>query len=159
VAATPDRLSPGNWQPPQSGSGAGLGTCFQVLPSQCSISVVDKMLLLTAEPTAQALDAEVAATAVRPPPWLGEGLRARCHRLPFQCKIKVWPPTAISPTAQASRADSAATPCRGTKPRPRSGLGTLDQARPSQRSISGSLPVVTPTAQAARAEIAATADS
>jgi hypothetical protein len=26
VAATPNKLSPGNWQPPQSGSGAGLGT-------------------------------------------------------------------------------------------------------------------------------------
>jgi hypothetical protein len=137
VAATPNKLSPGNWQPPQPGCGAGLGTCFQVLPSQCSISVVDKMLLLPAEPTAQALDAEVAATAVRPPPWLdGDGLRTRL------------PPLTVPVQDQGMAADGDLADCPGVaggqrghplqrdKAPPKIRAGTLDQALPSQRSIS-----------------------
>ena len=65
----------------------------------------------------------------------------------------VWP---VLPTAQALRADTAATPER---PLPAgAGLGTFFQAVPFQCAIKalGRAPPLSPTAQAFRAEVAAT---
>src|SRR5580704_4405765 len=58
AAVTPTRV----WHVPRS----GLGVRVQVVPFQCRISVL-LLLPLPAVPTAQALSAEVAATAVRSP--------------------------------------------------------------------------------------------
>jgi hypothetical protein len=62
-------------------AGLGLGTCFHEVPFHRRI----RDLLL--EPTAQALLAEVAATADRLPAGLGLGT---CFQaVPFQCRISV----------------------------------------------------------------------
>src|SRR5262249_4058456 len=77
------------------------------------------------------------------------GVGTRVHRVPFQCAISC-PLSAVLPTAQASRADRAATPFR-TIPGTRTGL----HAVPFQCSIAA--PVLPcPAAQASRAEVAAT---
>src|SRR5690348_15261151 len=98
---------------------AGLGTCVQAAPFQCRISG------LPSQPTAQASRAEVAATPQRfaKPP--GVGLGTRFHAVPFQCRITDTYPLAVpvagvrggrvKPTAQASRAETTATPRRVTQ--------------------------------------------
>jgi DNA-binding CsgD family transcriptional regulator len=111
-------------------------------------------------PTAQAFPADVAAspvtfTSVNGP--AGLGLAARVHFRPFQCSIKVVPPS-VSPTAQASRAEVAVT-AFSLLPPAGAGLGTLAHFLPFQCTISvvGVPPLkYDPTAQALVAETTAT---
>src|SRR5579859_418052 len=90
------------------------------------------------------------------------GLGTRCQAVPFQCSISVCVtlpgPVRIQPTAQASRADVAATPVRKLKCLLSVGLGTSFQALPFQCSINVEpWPWFdTPTAQALAREVAAT---
>src|SRR5689334_17758724 len=104
VAATPSSTVPPGWR----------RSSFHAWPSECSITA-----WCTLERTAQPLLAEVAATAYRvAPPGgtpLGVGLATRFHTWPFQCKISVWAGPTL-PTAQASRAEVAATPPRKAPP-------------------------------------------
>jgi hypothetical protein len=88
------------------------------------------------------------------------GLRTFVHFLPFHRSIRAWAwlvALKVSPTAQALRAESAATPdkllCDGL------GLGTRFHALPFQCRISVLTPewvLMLPTAQASLAEVAAT---
>jgi hypothetical protein len=101
------------------------------VPFQCSIRA-----LVLSLPTAQALLAEVAVTALRMP--FTTGLRASRHDLPFQCSITVWKLTVKSvsvPTAHAFFEDVAAAPIRMAPPGTGFGLETRRQARPFQRSM------------------------
>src|SRR6516162_319087 len=83
------------------------GTWLQTVPFQCSIRVLPRK----AEPTAQALVAEVAATPDRVANVPGLGLGTRVQAVPFQCTINVLP-LPSEPTAQALPAEVAATPDR-----------------------------------------------
>src|SRR5215469_6191855 len=68
----------------------GLGATFQALPFQCSARVRRLPVPLMYQPTAQALVAEVAATACRvlaTVPALGLGTTFQIA--PFQCSIRV----------------------------------------------------------------------
>jgi len=107
------------------------------------------------QPTAQALRSEGAATPSSLLPVPAFGLRARRHFAPVQCMIRApWE----NPTAQASPAETAATPCRlasaGLSPR------TCCQAAPFHRKITGwegwLNSSVQPTAHARRGDVAAT---
>jgi hypothetical protein len=80
----------------------------------------------------------------------GSGLLTRLHRVPFQCRISVLP--RARPTAQALRAEVAATPS-STDDLP-AGTGTCFQDRPFQCTISDLLALVTPAAQALSRPIA-----
>src|SRR6185312_5900449 len=85
------------------------------------------------------------------------------HRVPFQCSISALVPCLPlnSPTAQTSRADTAATP-RSTLLRPGGVNGDTDQAEPFQCSIRPRSPPpssVRPTAQTSLTETADTASS
>src|SRR5579864_2498756 len=94
----------------------GLGTTFQVLPSQCRIKV--RMGSLSAyagvkKPTAQALFGDSASTASSLlVPLVTFGVGTLAHSEPFQCMAKVWPFAPLNPTAQASFGASADTPKR-----------------------------------------------
>src|SRR5215468_10970501 len=96
------------------------------------------LLPSTNRPTAQALLAEDAATAVRllVSPWLGP--RTWAHFFPFQCKIKEVSvaPVSYPPTAQVLLAPVVAAPSRNA-PIPRLGLGCWVHAFPFQARISG----------------------
>jgi hypothetical protein len=146
VAATPSRALP-NFP----NVTLGLGTRRQARPFHRRIRVL-KLLLVVVEPTAQALRAEVAATAASELNLAedGLGLDTRFHAAPFQCTIKVLP-LLVEPTAQAFLAEVAATP-----ERPPTGLVTRRHAVPFQCTIRALPPPVEPTAHALRAEIAAT---
>jgi hypothetical protein len=61
-------------------------------------------------PTAQALRAEVAATAYSSVSPTGVGLGTRAQAVPSQCRMSVLPLFTAPPTAQALRAEVAATP-------------------------------------------------
>jgi hypothetical protein len=65
------------------------------------------------QPTAHALDAEVAATPANSPP-AGLGVRTWVHDLPFQCWARGYDGEnqLVPPTAQTSRAELAATPMK-----------------------------------------------
>src|ERR1700731_4069464 len=99
--------------------------------------------------------AGAAATPTRYSPWpgVGFGLRTCSQVVPFQCRIRVLP-LSVEPTAQALRAEAAATPAR-MPPLGELGLGTRFQVVPFQCRIRVLSPV-RPTAQALRAEAAAT---
>jgi hypothetical protein len=58
-------------------------------------------------PTAQTLLAELAATLVNPLDTPGAGLGSVAHFVPSQCSMTVW--SALPPTAQASRDETAVT--------------------------------------------------
>src|SRR5215472_14041666 len=97
---------------------------------------------------------------------LGSGLGTRRHLVPFQCAISVSdavPPK--PPTAQASLADSAATPYRTlipAGPLAGLGLGTCRHLVPPQCAIRVLSPVLveySPTAQMLRPDVPATASS
>ena len=95
--------------PPPLGFGSGH---FQVLPFQRKITVLVLVLVLVlAEPTAQASLADVAVTPERAASAPGLGLGTRVHAVPFHRTITVLPPVAppLAPTAQALRAETAAT--------------------------------------------------
>ena len=99
----------------------------------------------------------MAATPSSTVPALGFGLGTCFQALPFQCRIKGAPLPGwveVSPTAQASRPEIAATLLRLPA---RLGLGTLFHAVPFQCRIMVRGPP--PTAQAFLAEVAATADT
>src|SRR5215469_1784836 len=94
---------------------------------------------VSASPTAQALPAEVAATAASEPPAGSAGPGTCLQAVPSQCPISGTAPVevSVSPTAQALPEEVAATPYR-TEPVPAgTGLGTCLQAVPSQCSITG----------------------
>src|SRR5579862_1844023 len=94
----------------------GLGTTFQVLPSQCWINVRLGSLSAFAgvkKPTAQALFGDSASTASSLfVPLVTFGVATSAHSEPFQCIAKVWPFAPLNPTAQASFVASADTPNR-----------------------------------------------
>src|SRR5690348_18389479 len=88
-------------------------------------------------PTAQALLAEEAATAVRKSMELGLGLGTWVQAVPSQCRIReAWVPLkSESPTAQALSAPVVAAPC--TKAFPTGvGLGCCAHVVPVQARIS-----------------------
>src|SRR5580700_2223964 len=88
--------------------GLGLGTCAQVVPSQCTISVPPE-----SPPAAQTLDGERASTADRPTPAGRPGIVTGAQLVPFQCsRSALVRLSALSPTAQASEADSTLTAVR-----------------------------------------------
>src|SRR5215472_92605 len=93
--------------------GLGLGTCVQVAPSQCRIRVWFPAPP-PVYPTAHTLVAETARTPVSTLSTVpGSGLGSTVQEEPFQCSVRVClPPLLVrsSPTAQASHADSTATP-------------------------------------------------
>src|SRR5215471_15333993 len=93
--------------------GLGLGTCVQVAPSQCRIRVWSPAPP-PVYPTAHTLVAETARTPVSTLSTVpGSGLGSTVQEEPFQCSVRVClPPLLVtsSPTAQASHADSTATP-------------------------------------------------
>src|SRR6185437_2470636 len=82
--------------------GSGLGTLDHLLPFQCKVkvwsSLCPPLTCLLEKPTAQALLAELAATALRSP--LLTGLATRLHLAPSQCKIRD-AFLRVEPTAQA----------------------------------------------------------
>src|SRR5580692_5605084 len=96
----------------------GLGTTFQVLPSQCRINVRSGCLSEFAgveKPTAQALFGDSASTASSLfVPLVTFGVATSAHSEPFQCMAKVWPFAPLNPTAQASLVASADTPRRAS---------------------------------------------
>src|SRR5580704_1666070 len=98
------------------GPTSGLGTTFQVLPSQCRIKVRLGSLSAFAgvkKPTAQALFGDSASTASSLfVPLVTFGVATSAHSEPFQCMAKVWPFAPLNPTAQASFVASADTPKR-----------------------------------------------
>ena len=117
-------------------------------------------------PTAQALRAEVAATASRAEVLVGLGLATCAQLVPFQCRISVRSegPLANSPTAQALPAEVAATPNSwlSLPEGPGLGLCIADQERPFQRRIKVRDPgpsMRLPTAQALLPDVADTANS
>jgi hypothetical protein len=89
----------------------GLGTTFQVLPSQCKINVRLGSLSALAgvkKPTAQASFGDSASTASSLfVPLLTFGVATSFHSEPSQCLAKVRPFTPSNPTAQASFVASA----------------------------------------------------
>src|SRR5215472_16883254 len=93
--------------------GLGLGTCVQVAPSQCRIKVWFPAPP-PVYPTAHTLVAEIARTLVSALSGVpGFGLGSTVQEEPFQCSVRVClPPLLVMslPTAQASHADSTATP-------------------------------------------------
>src|SRR4029077_7509689 len=131
------------------GFGFGLGTTFQLVPSQCSITAVgwaENPPLATPGPvpTAQTLVGESAVTATTPPErkcavgiWL--------HVWPSQCRLVV-PPLINPPTAQTSALESAETPLMTLTPE-KAGLETRVQLVPSQCSTKAP-EGLNPTAQA-----------
>src|SRR6516225_2486868 len=134
----------------------GLATCFHAVPFQCTIMVwvvppVGPKQWL-AQPTAQALRAEVAATPLSAPILASAGLGIRVQAVPFQCRITVCGLTeerkqkAVQPTAQALRAEVAATLLR-VLPSPGLGLGTRLQVVPFQCKISVLRPLPKPWKQ------------
>jgi len=143
VAATLDR--------PLLAPGLGLGTRFHALPFQRRIKVLGLLVKQLAQPTAQALRADTAATLARLP----LGLGTRFHALPFQCRIKVLGllvKQLAQPTAQAFLAEVAATPCR-------SPLTTKDAAGPADlvraaAAVAGAIPAITPATNSGTAETA-----
>src|SRR5262249_3448532 len=144
------------------GPGLGLGTSFQLRPFQRSIRVLS-LVAVAYVPTAHALLAEVAATALRPVSLTrpaGFGLGTRAHFVPFQCSIRVFGPLLAEklPTAQALLAEVAATPA-STLLLPGAGAAFCTHRAPSQCRTSGMAPVPPenwPTAQASVAETAST---
>src|SRR5438552_2743651 len=129
----------------------GLDSRVHAVPSQCSIKAPP-----SAEPTAQALLGEVAATPARPAPGTGPESRAQAgaspgsglgtcvHAVPSQCSITVCPDpgqqlrpwSCQSPTAQALPGEVAATPNSSLMAKPPGfGLGTCIQVVPFQRTI------------------------
>ncbi len=111
-------------------------------------------------PTAYAAR-EVAATPVSALPCANDGLDTLFRDVPFQCSTRVWLPAApASPTARASRSETAATPSSPElAPRALPGDGTVFHAVPFQwrlkvlvYPLSGS--PASPTAQALRADVA-----
>jgi hypothetical protein len=146
--------------------GLGLGTRFQVVPFQCKISVLippKPWKQFPAQPTAQALLAEVAATPNSAPPSDGVGLGTCFQVLPFQCRICVLPGgVSLPPTAQALLAEVAEVAVTAYRAPPPDGvgLGTRAQTVPFQRRmIVLPLELTWPTAQALCAEVAATPKS
>src|SRR5215467_5012448 len=110
---------------------------------------------------------EAAATATRAlSPAPAFGLEMTSHRRPFQCRISVLadPPRVRDiPTAHASEGDKPATAFRKLSPDAGSGVGTVRQCRPFQRSTrvladptSG---LATPTAHTSDGEAADTPKS
>src|SRR6185437_5744404 len=87
-------------------------------------------------PTAHTLLGELAATPSRSLLEPGFGLATRTHLAPFQRRIRVLStrPLEALPTAQASRAEVAATPLRKLSfpAPPWSGLGTCSHFLPFQ---------------------------
>src|SRR5262249_7079913 len=95
--------------------GLGLGIRLQTVPFQRTIKVAGlKLSRLPVWPPAQALGAEVTPTALSNPPDAMAGLGTLFHAPPPQCSIKVagFPALPDRPTAQALRAEVAATPNR-----------------------------------------------
>src|SRR5437764_10741153 len=99
----------------------GLDTTLQVVPSQCSVTVVSPVYASTAQadPTAQASVEEMATTPLRRfSPVLAFGLGRTLHAVPSQCSVSVrmvlGPTVAESymPAAQMSVADTADMPVR-----------------------------------------------
>src|SRR5690348_3577353 len=138
-----------------TGSGAGQQ---QWMARACEGPVPVKL------PTAQALLAEVAATASRSLVEPGAGLGTRVHLVPFQYRIRVlWVvPVAERPTAQALLAEVATTPVRelAVVAPPWLGLGTCAHVAPFQRKVRvrSTVPLsVKPTAQAFEVDVAPTA--
>lgn len=66
----------------------GLGTRAHTVPFQCRMRVLATGLL-EVQPTAQALDGEVAATLPMIAPVAGVGLGVLVQAVPFQCRISV----------------------------------------------------------------------
>src|SRR5262249_5885528 len=127
--------------------GTGADNTLHCVPFQCSMSSPPL------PPTTQTLLEATAATAKREP--LPAGLGTILQAEPSQCMINR--PEPVSPTAQASLGERAATPCSSPPSLPTAGLGTIFHAAPSQRSIKGSdLPVelmAWPTAQVSVPEV------
>ena len=137
---------------PAPGPEAGVATCFQDFPFQCSARVVSAVL-----PTAQALPADDALTAARELKWLGFGLGTRFQLRPFQCRMTVLL-APVNPTAQVLLAEVAATPS-SRYDTPICGVTTWAQRRPFQCTIREALPHVWEfmTAHAFVLDVAATA--
>ena len=135
-------------------AGVGLGTRVHAVPFHRSIKVLPRVLPVM-PPTAQALPADVAATAERKLP-AGPELSTRFQEVPFHRRVRGLPP--VEPTAQALLADVAATPERLLPAG--AGLGTCFHVLPFQTMISvlGLLveQALQPTAQALLADVAAT---
>src|SRR5215472_16549230 len=148
--------------------GDGLGTWAQRAPSQCSTRgfCAPEVGLGVKNPTAQASDADSAATPSRQAEWAAPGLGvATCaQRVPSQCstrslatRLMVAPPTAHAPVADTALTADRPLPCAP----PGLGLGTCDQRLPSQRStrsLATRLMVAPPTAHPPVADTALTAD-
>jgi hypothetical protein len=134
----------------------GLATRLHVLPFHISVRLVPGPHPQPLLPTAHALLGEIAVTpdrkSARPVRIDGLGEGTRFHSAPFQWRIRLRP-FGVAPTAQASRAESAAT-----EDRVPAGPATVLQAVPSQWTINDLAPEF-PTAQASLLDAAATADS
>jgi len=150
---------------------------FHALPFQCSTSGLAlgaaKFLV---QPTAQALRADAAYTAISCPPLEGTGTLIRRHAMPFQCITsgsrsaaavtcatgRVTPALAaarppVAPTAHALRADVPDTPTRPAVRRT-AGLEARFQTVPFQCRMSVPRPD-DPAAQASLEEITVTRSS
>ena len=90
----------------------------------------------------------------------GPGTGTCAHRTPFQCSIRARSrcPSLNVPTAQTSRADTAATP-RSTLLRPGGVNGDTDQAEPFQCSIRPRSPPPSSVRPTAQTSLTATADT
>ncbi len=156
LADTPSRFPVGEWA----------AAFRQVVPFQCRMTPWRGLVMVP--PTAQALLAEVAVTALRSmsaPTKAGTG--TTFQDLPSQCSIRALKslvPLPVQPTAQASLGETTAT--RSSAPAGAGvGLGTVVHAVPFQCSIrvlsDGPVPApgpppTRPTAQASVADAAAT---
>src|SRR6185369_12314086 len=116
-------------------------------------------------PTAQALLADVASTAVTSESEPGLMAGTIVQDVPFQCSVSVWVPAAVlvPPTAQALPGEMAVRAVISPLvPGGRLGLFDWVQAVPFHRSISVWLPVsvsIEPTAHALVADVATTEES
>src|SRR5689334_3746707 len=115
--------------------GLGLGTTFQLVPSQGSVSVCVWPPSAEKEPTAQALAGDSAVTDEKTAP-AGPFTVDDVHCDPFQCSSAELVVSGSLATAQASVAESALTE-KTSKPSPDTSAGRGDgvQFVPSQRII------------------------
>src|SRR2546421_250117 len=123
-------VTPPSWS--YSVLGLGLGTSFQLVPSQCSVTVrSDTWSSSTVSPTAQmslADTASMARSSAKPEPVGTDDTRDQA--VPSQCTTIGFPLLVLGlsprPTAQMSFAETTEMPLRALPWDPRFGLGTFD---------------------------------
>ena len=166
ACSRPPRRCWRRWRPRQPGScraGLGLGTCFQAVPFQCRIRVLPAVgpSVGADRPGVAGGGGGHAADSAPPsgPGWAPAS--RRCRSSAGSASAVRWCWQHGQPTAQALRAEVAATPERLLPPGARAGHLLPRGAVPVQDQglAAGAWPLLAqPTAQALLAEVAATPD-